>query len=111
MQIHKEKMEKGTRGDFSTATELADYLVKKDSTFREAHKLVGNIVLYCLENKKYLEDLTIAELKSFHKNFDQKTLNILTPKSAVETKNSFGGTSLKRVNESITKAKELLRGE
>jgi len=108
MQINKEKMEKGSKGDFSTATELADYLVKKGLSFREAHKLVGNIVIYCLENKKILEDLTLSELKSFHKSFDKKTLEILKPQSAVEAKDSYGGTSLKRVKESIQKAKQIL---
>ena len=51
MRINKEKMEKSTKGDFSTATELADYLVKKGLSFREAHKLIGKIVLYCLETR------------------------------------------------------------
>ena len=108
MHINKEKMEKSTKGDFSTATELADYLVKKGLTFREAHKLVGKIVLYCLENKKSLEDLTLSELKSFHKNFNEKALEILKPQSAINAKDSMGGTSLKRVKESIQKAKQIL---
>ncbi|MBA7590002.1 Argininosuccinate lyase [subsurface metagenome] len=93
VQINKEKMEASTKGDFSTATELADYLVKKDLSFREAHKLIGSIVIYCLEN--------LSELKFFHNNFNEKALEILKPQSAVETKDSFGGTSLKRVRESI----------
>lgn len=108
MQVNKKKMEASTKGDFSTATELADYLVKKDLSFREAHKLVGSMVIYCLENKKNLEDLTFSELKSFHKNFNEKALEILKPQSAVEAKESFGGTSLKRVEESIQKAKQIL---
>jgi len=108
MKINKEKMEKSTKGDFSTATELADYLVKKGLTFREAHKLVGGMVIYCLENKKNLEDLTLSELKSFHKNFNKKALEILKPQSAIDAKDSIGGTSLKRVKESIQKAKQIL---
>ena len=108
MQVNKEKMEKSTKGDFSTATELADYLAKKGLTFRETHKLVGKIVLYCLENKKSLEDLTLSELKSFHKNFNEKALEILKPQSAIDAKDSIGGTSLKRVKESIQKAKKIL---
>jgi len=111
MQVNKEKMKECTKDDFSTATELADYLVKKGLSFREAHKLVGKIVLYCLENKKYLEDLTISELKSFHKSFDKKTLEFLKPQSAIEAKDSYGGTSLKRVKESIQKAKKILEGK
>ncbi len=111
MQINKEKMEEGSRGDFSTATELADYLVKKGLTFREAHKLVGSIVIYCIENKKILENLTLSELESFNKSFDNKTLDILKPQSVVETKDSHGGTSLKRVRESIQKAEKILKKE
>jgi argininosuccinate lyase len=109
MQVNKEKMETSTKGDFSTATELADYLVKKGLTFREAHKLVGSMVVYSLENKKNLEDLTLSELKSFHKNFNEKALEILKPQFAIEAKKSFGGTSLKRVEDSIQKAKEILK--
>jgi len=108
MQVNKEKMEEGTRGDFSTATELADYLVKKGVSFREAHKLIGTIVIYCLENKKNLEDLTLTELNSFHGDFNKDTLKILKPVSAVEAKGSYGGTSLNRVKESIQKAKQIL---
>ncbi|MCK4309237.1 MAG: argininosuccinate lyase [Candidatus Atribacteria bacterium] len=108
MQVNKEKMEASLKDDFSTATELADYLVKKGLSFREAHKLVGNIVLYCLEKKKYLEDLALSELKSFHKSFDKKTLEILKSYISVEAKDSYGGTSLKRVKESIQKAKKIL---
>jgi len=111
MQVNKEKMEEGTKGDFSTATELADYLVKKDLSFREAHKLIGTIVIYCLENKKNLEDLSLSELNFFHKDFNEDILKILKPVSAVETKDSYGGTSLKRVKESIQKAKKILEGK
>ena len=111
MHVDKEKMEEGTKGDFSTATELADYLVKKGLSFREAHKLIGKIVLYCLENKKNLEDLTLTELKLFNRSFDKKTLEILKPQSAIKAKDSYGGTSLKRVKGSIQKAKKILKQE
>jgi len=111
MHVDKEKMEEGTKGDFSTATELADYLVKKGLSFREAHKLIGTIVIYCLRNKKNLEDLTLSELKSFHRSFDKKTLEILKHQSAIEAKDSYGGTSLKRVRESIQKAEKILKQE
>ena len=55
-----------------------------------------------------MEDLTLSELKLFNKSFDKKTLEILKPQSAIEAKDSFGGTSLKRVKESIQKAKKIL---
>lgn len=109
MQVNIKKMEASTKGDFSTATELADYLVKKDLSFREAHKLVGSMVIYCLENRKNLEDLTLSELNFFHKDLNEDTLKMLKPQSAVEAKDSFGGTSLKRVKESIQKAKKIIK--
>ncbi len=109
MQINKERMESATRGDFSTATELADYLIRKDLSFREAHKLVGKIVLYCLEKKKDLEDLTLSELRSFHSGFDTDVLEKLRPIESVKMKNSYGGTSLNKVEESIQKAYQLLQ--
>lgn len=96
MQVNKEKMDESTRGDFSTAIELEDYLVRKSLSFREAHKLVSKIVLYCLENNNHLENLILSELKAFRKSFDERTLKILKRQSAVEAKNSYGGTSLKR---------------
>jgi len=55
-----------------------------------------------------LEDLILSELKSFHKSFDKKTLEILKPQFAVEAKDSYSGTSLKKVKESIQKAKKIL---
>jgi len=67
------------------------------------------MVIYCLENKKNLEDLTLSKLKSFHKNFSEKTLEILKPQTAIEAKDSVGGTSLKSVKESIQKAKKILK--
>jgi len=109
MQINKERIEGATKGDFSTATELADYLVRKGLSFREAHKLVGQIVLYCLRKKKTLEELTLPELNSFHPDFHLDVLKKLEPAEAIKVKNSYGGTSLKRVKESIQKARQLLK--
>ena len=111
MQVNKKKMEASTKGDFSTATELADYLVKKGLSFREAHKLVGGMVIYCLEKKKNMENLTLSELKSFHKNFNEKALQTLKPHISIEAKDSYGGTSLKSVRESIQKVKKILKKE
>jgi len=108
MQVNKEKMETSTRGDFSTATELADYLVRKGLSFREAHKIVGEIVLYCIKNKKNLSQLNLQEFKLFHKIFEEKVTELLNPHAAANAKTSYGGTSLKRVKGSIQKAKQVL---
>jgi argininosuccinate lyase len=108
MQVNKEKMETSTRGDFSTATELADYLVRKGLSFREAHKIVGEIVLYCIKNKKNLSQLNLQKFKLFHKIFEEKVTELLNPHAAANAKTSYGGTSLKSVKDSIRKTKQVL---
>ena len=109
MQVNKIKMEESMLNDFSTTTEMADYLVKKGISFRDAHRLVGKAVLYCLKNKKFLEDLTLAELKSVHKCFQKDVLEIIKFKSAIEAKNSIGGTSPGKVSASIVEAEKMIK--
>ena len=108
LKVYKEKMFASLQGDFSTATELADYLVRKGLSFREAHKIVGEIVLYCIKNKKNLNQLKIQEFKLFHKIFDEKVTRLLDPMAAANAKTSYGGTSFNKVEESIAQAKKIL---
>ncbi|MBA7563148.1 argininosuccinate lyase [Candidatus Atribacteria bacterium 1244-E10-H5-B2] len=107
--VNRKKMIASLKGDFSTATEIADYLARQGLSFREAHKIVGEIVLYCINNKKNLSQLNIQEFKLFHKIFDEKVLKLSDTHSAVNAKKSFGGTSVDRVNESIQEAKKILQ--
>jgi len=97
--------------DFSCATEIADYLVKKSMPFRDAHKLVGKIVRYCIDNKKYLHDLTHSEFKTFSNLFSKDILDFTSPHSSVKAKSSAGGTCLKNVRAQIEKAEHLLSKE
>jgi len=108
LQIKSGKMMKSLEGDFSNATELADYLVRKGLSFREAHKVVGKIVLYCIDKKKYLENLDLKELKQFQHLFEKDVLGLLSPEAVVNSKISYGGTSIERVKKSIVEAKEML---
>ena len=109
ISIHRDSMSAGLKGDFSTATELADYLVKQGLSFRKAHKIVGEIVLYCINNKKSLHQLTLQEFKSFHNTFTAEIVKLTNPIDAANAKNSYGGTSLDRVREFIQKAKKILQ--
>ena len=59
------------KGGFSTATDIAEYLVKKGMPFRQAHEIVGKIVAYCLKNKKGLENLTLKEYQKFYDGFTE----------------------------------------
>jgi len=107
--VNRSNMRRGLEGDFSTATELADYLVRKGLSFREAHKIVGEIVLYCINNKKSLSQLNLQEFKLFNEIFEKEVIKLSDPLAAANTKNSYGGTSLEGVRESLKKAENSLK--
>ena len=111
LQVKPDNMKKLLTGDFSNATELADYLVRKGLNFRDAHKVVGEIVLYCIDKKKNIEQLSLEEFQNFQPLFKKDVLNILSPEDVVNSKNSFGGTAIYRVRESITEAEKELKGK
>ena len=71
IKIKKDNMKKAVKGGFLNATEVADYLVRKDIPFRDAHEIVGQIVIYCEDNNKAIEDLSLEELKSFSATFEE----------------------------------------
>lgn len=108
MQVKPESMKSSLEGDFSNTTELADYLVRKGLSFREAHQVVGKIVLYCINQKKNVEKLKLKEFQQFQILFEEDILNLLSPEAVVNSKKSYGGTALARLNEAITEAEEIL---
>lgn len=101
LQVKADNMRHSVEGDFSNATELADYLVRKGLSFREAHRVVGKIVLYGISQKKSLEQLTLEELQQFQTLFAADVSPLLTPEAVVNAKKSYGGTALERVRETI----------
>ena len=109
IKLNKKRLKNILDKDFSCATEIADYLVKKGMPFRDAHKLVGRIVRYCIDNKKYLRDLTYSEFKTFSNLFSRDIRNFISFNSSVKSKSSPGGTCLKNVKAQIEKAKSLLK--
>ena len=102
-------MAKATEAGFMTATDLADYLVLKDVPFREAHGIVGRVVVYCLEKGCELENLTVDELIQFSKAIDKDVFEVLSVDGSVNSRISIGGTSLQRVEEAIAEAEKQLR--
>jgi len=108
LQVKSENMRNSLKGDFSNATEVADYLVKKGLAFREAHQVVGEIVLYCIEQKKNIEQLRLKEFQHFQTLFEEDILNMLSPEDVVNSKKSYGGTSIPRVKKAIIEAEEIL---
>jgi len=108
LQVKSENMRNSLKGDFSNATEVADYLVKKGLAFRNAHQVVGEIVIYCIEQKKNIEQLSLEELQHFQTLFAEDILKILSPEDVVDAKKSYGGTSVDRVEEAIIEAEKIL---
>ncbi len=97
----KDNLENALEEGFITATDLADYLAKKGMPFREAHKVVGNIVAYAESKDKRLDELTLDELKQFSDMIDKDVFDILDYRSAVNSRQSYGGTASDNVSEVI----------
>ena len=91
------------------ATDLADYLVNKGLSFREAHAVVSRMVSYAIDNNKELNELEIKEYKGFSQKFEGDVRNITLQKS-VEARTSQGGTATAEVKKSIEKAREITGG-
>jgi argininosuccinate lyase len=108
IKFNVEKMKNSLKTGFLTATDLAEYLVKKGIPFRIAHEIVGKIVLYCIEKKKALSELKLKELKKFSDKIDKDVYEILTPEDSINAKQSYGSTSKKWVKEQIKILKKSL---
>ncbi|MDI9571466.1 MAG: argininosuccinate lyase [Pseudomonadota bacterium] len=102
------RMEAEAELGFTTATDLAEYLVEKGVPFREAHGIVGRIVAYCLDARKELAMITLKELRGFHSVFARDVLPRLKAASSVSMKTTSGGTAPERVAERI---REIEQGE
>ncbi|MBI3544557.1 MAG: argininosuccinate lyase [Deltaproteobacteria bacterium] len=103
-----ERMAKAVEGDFSNATDLADYLVRKGLPFRQAHEVVGRAVRYCLERKLALEALTVAQLKELSPLFEADALAAIQPLAVLHARTSEGGTAPVRVKEQLAAARGAL---
>lgn len=111
MKVRRDVMKKAVTEDFSNATDLADYLVKKGMPFRKAHAVSGQAVHQCIEQGKYLEDMTMDEFRALSPLFDDDIKDAIRPETCVKNRNSFGGTSYEQVKRQITAAKQLLASE
>ncbi|WP_100373761.1 argininosuccinate lyase [Bacillus sp. FJAT-45037] len=109
MTVKSETMEKAVHQDFSNATELADYLATKGMPFREAHEIVGKLVLQAIQANVYLLDLSMDDYKKASDLFEKDIFTVLQPKTVVERRNSAGGTGFNQVRSAIKKAENLLQ--
>ena len=111
MQVNKAKMKQSTENDFSNATELADYLAEKGLPFREAHEIVGKLVLDSIKHGKNIQDWDLEELQAYHPLIEEDIYIYLRPETAVQRRNSLGGTGFEQVKYQIEQAKKELKGE
>ncbi len=91
---------------YSTATDLADYLVRKDMPFRDAHEVVGKSVAYGIEHAKDLAECSLEELQNFSAAIEADVFNVLTLEGSVTARNHQGGTSPGQVRAAIKRARD-----
>lgn len=106
MTVNDKHMAESTEKDFSNATELADYLATKGLPFREAHEIVGKLVLECTKAGHYLQDVPLARYQEISDLIEEDIYVALQSKTAVERRNSFGGTGFEQVRWQIEMAKK-----
>jgi len=107
--FHPERMREALCGDFSTATDLADYLVQKGLPFREAHHLVGQLVLRLDEQSKGLEEVTLDDLQAVSSAFEADALALVAPEQSVERRRELAGTARASVRRQLRQAELALQ--
>ncbi len=108
MKFNKDNMEKSAIRGFTDATDAADYLVNKGVPFRDAHGIIGRIVLHCIEKQCGISDLTIDELKTFADQFDNDIYEAISLKTCVEKRLTAGAPGPEAMKASIKKNEERL---
>lgn len=108
IQWKTDKMKNALKGDFSNATDLADFLVRKGISFRHAHEIVGKVVQYCIQNAKALENISEFEMSQINPLLDAESLHVLQHEAVLKARLSEGGTSPTSVQNQIEKAKKNL---
>jgi len=108
LSVDKERMGEASMGGFMAATDLADYLVEKcQLPFRQAHEIVGSIVLTCERQNRSLQDLSIDELQGFFMGFGRDVENALRIDKLVDARNTEGGTSHKAILTQLQKTRQI----
>ncbi|WP_270280475.1 argininosuccinate lyase [Streptococcus mutans] len=108
MIVNDKHMAESTQKDFSNATELADYLASKDMPFRQAHEIVGKLILECSKNGHYLQDVPLERYQTISDLIEEDVYETLKSHTAVERRHSLGGTGFEQVKWQIAEAKKAL---
>jgi argininosuccinate lyase len=108
MGLRKENMEKSAGSGYSTATDLADYLVRKGVPFRESHHIVGSSVAYAIEKGVDISELSIEEFNKFSDKITEDIYDFITVKASVNSRKAYGGTASESVETQIESGKNFL---
>ena len=108
LTVHKERMLATTQDDFSNATELADYLATKGVPFREAHAIVGQLVLTGIQSKTPLQKMSLSDLQAVAPQIEEDIYDKLQSETAVNRRTSLGGTAVENVKKEIVRNKKVL---
>lgn len=106
--VKADNMREAARSGFSTATDLADYLVRKGIPFRDAHEVVGKAVRHGVETGQDLSDMTLAELQGFSDAITEEVFEVLTLEGSIAARDHIGGTAPAQVRAAILRARERL---
>ncbi len=106
MKVRAENMRVAAARGFSTATDVADYVVRKGLPFRQAHEVVGKTVRYCIENNKDIPELSIDEFKEFSDLIDEDIYDYVTLDASVNARRATGGTAREAVEREIARARK-----
>lgn len=109
IKFNEKRLKDTADAAYSTATDIAEYLVRKKVPFRTAHEITGRIVRYCIDKGKRLSDLSISEYKSFSNSIDSDIYKFVSAFESVNAKKSYGGTSPEMVKEQIKSFRERLK--
>jgi argininosuccinate lyase len=108
MRVNADNMRHAASKGFINATDCADYLVKKGLPFREAYKIAGRLVAYCIERGKTLETLEIGQFKAECQDFEKDVYDAISLESCVEGRNTEGGPALISVNRQLAELDEFI---
>ncbi|MCK5812991.1 MAG: argininosuccinate lyase [Cocleimonas sp.] len=105
VEVKADNMRKAAMQGFSTATDLADYLVGKNMPFRDAHEVVGKAVAYGVETSKDLSEMSLQELRQFSDVITEEVFEVLTLEGSVAARDHLGGTAPRQVKKRIEEAR------
>ena len=104
----REIMREAALRGFSTATDLADYLVRKGLPFRDCHEIVGHAVKYGVQTGKDLAEMSLDELRQFSDQIEDDVFAVLTLEGSVGARDHIGGTAPRQVRAAVVRGRELL---